>query len=459
MSFSGVRMNKQRTPCLDPEVGRALAVLRSIRGWSQGGLALASGVSASNISDYERGKRVPKLVNLERLLAAMGFDLGALKRARSFYRELQEGYDIPSEADRALVPKLWERLKRYSAKEREIVVVEGREYHSWALAEFLGRHSATVAANDPAEALSLAALAVQIAMLLPGESPWLSKVRCDAWAHLGNTRRITGDLRGAHEAFGTSDRYWKAAQREPSTLLEGAQALGMKASLRRSQRKLPEALTLIEEALSLVRDDGLRGALLINKGKILEESGRLGEAIELLHEAEPLVDVEDDPRLYLCLRHNLVDYLSKSDRPQEASVLLPAVAALTKTAGSETDRIRLEWTRGRIEAGLGRRDEAIRLLDRVRVEFASRSLAYDTALVCLELASLYAEEGSHGQVKSLARHMVPIFQAQDVHREAQAALSAFRQAAEAQQASVELVRRVLDFLYRARHHAGLRFEG
>ena len=98
-------------------------------------------------------------------------------------------------------------------------------------------------------------------------------------------------------------------------------------------------------------------------------------------------------------------------------------------------------------------------MNRVRAEFASRSLSYDTALVSLELASLYAEEGAHGQVKNLARHMVPIFQAQDVHREAQAALAAFRQAAEAERASVELVRRVLEFLYRARHHAGLRFEG
>jgi transcriptional regulator with XRE-family HTH domain len=442
----------------DPEIGTLIALLRTSRGWNQADLARAANVPASTISEYERGRRRPKLRTLERLMGAMGLELSALEEARAFLLDLYQRYGFPSARDRDEAPKLLRKLNRYAAKTRPALVKDAAEFQSWALSEHLCLKSTELAADDAAAAVEAAELAVTIAEALPGNSPWVSKVRWNAWAHLGNARRVAGNLREAEEAFRTSDRFWRLGRRDPSRLLEESRVLRMKAALRRAQRRLPESLDLLETALAADQRQAMRGTILISTAKAVEELGRLEEAIALLHEAEPFVDREREPRLYLCLRHNLMDYLSKSARAEQAAALLPEVTTLTRHAGA-LDRLRVEWTRARIEAGLGRRDEAISLLDRVRVEFASRRLAYDTALVCLELASLYAEEGSHGQVKSLARHMVPIFQAQDVHREAQAALSAFRQAAEAQQASVELVRRVLDFLYRARHHAGLRFEG
>jgi hypothetical protein len=82
---------------------------------------------------------------------------------------------------------------------------------------------------------------------------------------------------------------------------------------------------------------------------------------------------------------------------------------------------------------------------------------YDTALVSLELASIYAREGSTDQVKTLGRHMTPIFQAKAIHREALAALALFREAAESERLTAELAQLLLDFLHRARHNPELRF--
>ena len=62
-------------------------------------------------------------------------------------------------------------------------------------------------------------------------------------------------------------------------------------------------------------------------------------------------------------------------------------------------------------------------------------------------------------VAELAREMVPIFEAQDVHREALAALAVFQQAALHQGATVELVKRVTRYLEAARGNPGLKFEG
>ena len=54
--------------------------------------------------------------------------------------------------------------------------------------------------------------------------------------------------------------------------------------------------------------------------------------------------------------------------------------------------------------------------------------------------------------------MVPIFSSLHIHREALAALAFFRQAAEAERASLEVVTGVAAYLRRAQHDASLRFE-
>jgi hypothetical protein len=61
-------------------------------------------------------------------------------------------------------------------------------------------------------------------------------------------------------------------------------------------------------------------------------------------------------------------------------------------------------------------------------------------------------------VRGLARQMAPIFKAQGIHQEALAALRLFCKAAEQEAATVEMVRRVVEYLYRARHNPELRLE-
>jgi transcriptional regulator with XRE-family HTH domain len=73
------------------EVSVALAVLRVVRGWNQDDLAKASGVRNSSVSDYERGRKVPELRTLERLVSAMGYPLSAIDQARAFIEALRSG--------------------------------------------------------------------------------------------------------------------------------------------------------------------------------------------------------------------------------------------------------------------------------------------------------------------------------------------------------------------------------
>lgn len=98
-------------------------------------------------------------------------------------------------------------------------------------------------------------------------------------------------------------------------------------------------------------------------------------------------------------------------------------------------------------------------LDRARAAFVSRGLAYDAALVSLELATVRLERGETRAVRALMQEMAPVFRSKKIHREAQAALQHFRAAVERETATLELARRLVRYLYLARQDPSLRFEG
>jgi hypothetical protein len=94
----------------------------------------------------------------------------------------------------------------------------------------------------------------------------------------------------------------------------------------------------------------------------------------------------------------------------------------------------------------------------VRRVFLEHPLPYDYALASLDLSLVLLEEGRTAEVRTLAEEMLSVFAAQQVHREALAALRLFCEAAKQEAATVELARRVERFLRRAQLDPGLRFE-
>jgi tetratricopeptide (TPR) repeat protein/DNA-binding XRE family transcriptional regulator len=368
------------------------------------------------------------------------------------------GAALPSPEDRAHAMDLWRRLQSYPFPLQEALVREAREFQNWALCEHLCLESRRRASSDVAMAVQLGKLAVQVAELVPGEEPWRSRLQGYALAFLANALRVQGDLRSAEETFGKSDELWEAGAACTVTLLEESRLLGLKASLYRSQRRLSESLEILDRALEADRNGTLTGYLLLMRAKTLEEMGDLEAALEALEQAESSVDEEQEPKLLAWLQHNRADYLSKLGRYADAAPLLPLVRSAYSRFGDELNMARLRWVEGRIADGLGRTGQAIEILNQVRGDFASRNMDYDTALVSLELATIFAREGRADSVKALARHMATIFKAQGVHREALAALALFRQAAESEEVTADLARRLLEYLYRARQDPKLRFE-
>jgi tetratricopeptide (TPR) repeat protein len=480
------------------DVNLALACMRSALDWKQSELAEAAGERATNISDFERGKRTLTLERLTELAGVLGLPPEAVAQSRAYVRSMEQqaqppGHHGPEAAeDRRRIERiavqagtlasdftrsvlefvsvqarsvaarqhariLWQRMRKRSPSQRRELVEKDLEFRSWALCELVCKESIKAAADNAGRARELAELALHIAELAPGEGRWRRRLQGYAWAHLGNARRVGGDLPEAEKAFARAGKLWEMGVEGDPGILEEAQMLSLEASLRTDQCRLPEATALLDRAL-MVEHGSLRPRLLIKKARLMEWAGDYESALAALGQAASLTSENEEPRLLWLLRFNPAVNLCHLGRYAEAQSLLPAAWAFTAQLGNELDRLRLHWLEGRIAAGIGKTEDAIIAFSRVRTEFANRGIAYDAALATLELAMLYLEQGRTLEVKTLARQMAPIFRMQGVHREALAALRLFCEAAEQELATVELARRVTEYLYRAQHNPSLRFE-
>lgn len=456
-------------------VGLALAVLRTILVLDQADVARRAGVPASSVSEYECGKTIPTARTVDRILHGMDLPPSAIETALGLIRVVRsyggtrvstveedaarlgsatrdlasalaselfrptlaiEGADVTEEP----ASLLWIRLRLHGKAERRAVVRECPAFWNASFCALLCEESARAAADKPEQAQELAELALTCAALVPGGRR--TQVQGYAWAFVGNSRRVRGDLHGAEEAFARSSEMWRASSPPALEQLSLVRLLDLEASLRRAQRRLPDALALLDRALAL--DSGRATArLLVKKAKTLEELDNYNYAVEVLQQAAPYLEDERDPRLLLCQRFNLLDNLLHTNRVAEAAPMLPGVHDLAARLGNELDLVRLRWLEGRISAGLGNRAEAVKAFRWVRDEFIARGIAYDAALVTLEAAVLLADTGSTLEVRRLASEAAPIFAAQGVCREALATLRLFRQAAEAATLTGALARKLL----------------
>jgi tetratricopeptide (TPR) repeat protein len=360
---------------------------------------------------------------------------------------------------RAEAPRLLEELAALP-QDRLALLHANPRFVSWGLCELLVRKSCQATPEQASEALHLADLAVRVAGMIAGGEPfeeqWVYQLRSLAWAGLGNARRVLGDLSVAEEAFETADSWWERGTAGVGDVLGYEPILlDLKAPLRTAQRRFLEALKLLDRAVDLFldgqpehRDPHLAGRSLISKAGVLIEKGDSDSAILALKKANGLIDPERDPRLLLCVRHNLVDNLSKMGRHTEAADLLPDLQRLAAAQGNTLDRLRLNWVEGRVAAGLGKHDQARQLLTDVRQRFLADGNAFDAALAALDLVISYLEQGKTAEVRPLADEMVIVFRDLGVSREALAALLLFQEAARRETATADLAREIAASLTR-----------
>jgi tetratricopeptide (TPR) repeat protein len=475
-------------PSFPPVTNRALAILLAGAHRTGTELAALAGLKPGTISAYISGRqKTLSMENLFRFAALLGVEppgvLDALLLASRLGpgaapgrpalvaklgrlteevvearlpRLLEEG---EAHEERRRARELWSALSDRPAEDWQSVLTELPRLVSWAVCELVAEKSEKAASDDADRALELAELALWVAGRVPDEA---RRRECAAYARgfLGNVRRVRSQLRVADEDLEIALRLWQECQKEAADhpcVLDGTRLLDLKASLRIGQRRLTEARALLAEAAARAAPGLPLGRILIKDAYALELLGDYRGAVETLRRAAPLIP-ETEVRLRWVVRFNRMVNLCHLSEAAEAGRMLPGLRTLAARIGYSLDGMRLRWLEARINAGTGRIEEAVEALSWVRAQFADKEIRYDEALVTLEMAGLYLEQGRTADVKRLVRLMAPVFEAEGIHEEARKALSLFRRAVELEAVTQELVRRLVAYLYRAQHNPDLRFE-
>ena len=334
------------------------------------------------------------------------------------------------------------------------------DLQGWPLVEALLRSSYEARFRDIREMLFLAFSARIAAHSLDPETYGVARIRdiqARVWAELGNAYRLNEQFENAEEAFAQAESLLDEGTGDALLI---ARLLDLRASLHRSQRRLSEALTLLERVYGLYIQMGethLAGRALITRGINTRNAGRPQEAILLLRQGLNEIDPWRDPQLAAIGEQVLLDAMADSGEYREAAQLLLQSRLPQAFAGDPLNLARLRWVEGKIAAGLGKLRRAEKVFLEVREFFHQRSLEYDAALVGLELAGVWLRQGKAADVQTLAHEILDVFQSIGVHSEAVKAVRYLHEACAREQATPVLVSGILGFLRRLEWEPRLRF--
>ncbi|HEX3126668.1 MAG TPA: hypothetical protein VH394_05005 [Thermoanaerobaculia bacterium] len=423
-------------------------------------------LSRENIAPEEKRRAVRRLLSLAGLPAAAPQTPSQAQPAESAepgelgeIRMSERALGILRENGR--VSGLLARLEGLPPGERQALVRTDPDFQSWPLGQRLVEICLDLVYAGAAKAEELAELAIALSQGLDPVrygAELINDFKAKAWACMGEVLRSRADLRGADEAFVVAEGLLADGTGD---VLEEARLLELKATLRRDQLRLEEAHSILDDVLAVYRqfrDFHQVGRALVQKGSVYGAANEFEPAIRWLRKGLGLIDPTRERRLELSARHSLMLCLHESGRDQEAWFLLKASRPEFVEHGGELLKLRLRWLEGKIQQSLDRLIEAEEALVESRRGLIEQGAGFEAALVCLDLAGLYAAQSRAGEMRRLVEEMLPIFQSRDIHREAIAALIVFQQAVRMEKLSADLLDEIRTFLRRARTDPKLRFE-
>jgi tetratricopeptide (TPR) repeat protein len=363
------------------------------------------------------------------------------------FRHVERSLDDFLAPDRPLEStpdELLAALTPFSISEQARIIGSEERFASAQLVKWLIERSHAARYEDPERMLHLAHLA-QIAAdactaAAVGSAPRLADLRTRAWGHYGNSLRVSARLQEAEEALVTARRHCETGTGDPPLR---ARLLEQMASLQIFHRQFAAAIELADKAGQIYRELGeahLLASSLVAKAIASLYAGEAENAALILNHAIPLIDREEDPHLLLAACHNLVHCYIDLDRPEQALALYFKARDLYKEFKDALILLRAAWQEGQLLRELGHPRAAETALLRARKGFMERGLAYEVAVVSLDLAAVYVKLGAVDELKQTVAETMPIFRALRVGRETLASLIQLQQVADQENQALELIR-------------------
>jgi tetratricopeptide (TPR) repeat protein len=304
-------------------------------------------------------------------------------------------------------------LLREPAPLRRRRIADGERFHSLKFCQLLLERSRDVWLLDPAVALQMADLGVEVALHLESGrygSSLVEDSRALAWSYLANALRITSDFQRAEQALRQA---WSHHIQGEGDAYTEAWLLRITLSLRQSQDRYEEASRFVNKVIDIYRDaqDGsLECAALIHKGRILAHLCHPDQAIPVIRTGLDLIDPVEEPLLWMVGTNNIIANLNLSGAPAKAQEILAKNSYRYKDFG-EINVTRLHWLEGQISMGLDQFSEAEKLLREVREFFLERGVWADVICSSLDLAGLYTVSRQPRKVREVLDGIIPLGEA------------------------------------------------
>lgn len=257
----------------------------------------------------------------------------------------------------------------------------------------------------------------------------LADLQTQAYQAYGNAQRVCGNLPEAEEAFAAAFQRYEAGSSSPSMLASLYSSLG---TLRMFQRRLEESIQLAEEAGQIYHQLGQTHDLastMVQKASYMLYAGEAEPAVDTLRAAIPLIEREEEPYILLAAYHNLARCYIDLAQPDEALALFVESRPLYQQCKDPLILLRATWQEGQLLREIGHLESAESALLRARQGFIEQGLAYETAMVSLDLADVYAKGGKAEDLRRTIELAMPIFRSLRVGREVLASLLHLRRAA------------------------------
>lgn len=287
----------------------------------------------------------------------------------------------------------------------------------------------------------LAKLAVEnCSAVAAGGERKLADLQARVWGQYGNALRIGSQPHDAEAALAMAQEYRQHGTGDP---LLRAWLLERSSSFANFKGDYREAIEMCEEAGQIYQELGDHHAFaftLTQKAIAILYAGDPAWAVRTLNQAIPLINDEEDPHLLVAACHNLIRCYIDLDRPDQALTLYTEIHDLYQEFHDPLILLRMAWQEGILLRDLGHLRAAEAALLRARKGYMEGKLAYEMALVSLDLASVYVKLGLVEEVKRTVLTTVPIFHALRVKVETLAALLQLQKVADQEQQALELIR-------------------
>lgn len=336
--------------------------------------------------------------------------------------------------ERAEARELLLALEAVPRPERLTRVRADRRYRTRGFCLRLIEGSRAVSCDQagPAAATELGELAVAVSERLDRRvygAPAVHSAQIQAWAWYGEARRRAGDLEGAERSLAMAAHLLEQGLED---LRLGAEVLRLQAALRADLGETDEAHRLLDQAAAVyesLRDDRLRGRVLLQEGEICRVAGEDAAAVDGFQEGARLL-AAPEPDDHAALEHglyHLVWLLVEAGRGDEAAPAARRLRGLWEEAHDAPGLARLRRLEGRIEELAGRPESAEAAFREARQACLDEDLGIEAALALFDLALLLIRQGRMDAFRDLASELHPHFKARGIGQGEATALHLLRQ--------------------------------